>query len=400
MFLDIPTTTIDYGSLDSNMSRLIMETVNNILIELVSMNAQAEIERKQKRVFEGIAAMKARGEYFPCRNLYRCGEFQILYFITLHICSKNARYLFYNRCIIITKGAITMDFMKRMSEVINYIEEHIVEDFDFNELEKIVCCNAHQFGRIFSYMVGISLTEYIRNRRLSLAALELQDGNIKVIDTALKYGYRSPESFARAFREMHGVSPREVRAKGVTLKMYPCIDFQIIIKGVINMDYRIEEVKKGEIKCVGRIYHLAKGDDGWNNAWEKYLDIKDEKLGRTPNEVIRDKYKLYRAPLWQIGIAHNFEDGSTDVSIGAEFKAGEEYPEFDLFEIPAGTWAKFSGKGKVYAGLDALMTKIFAEWLPSSGYEKSMQYTIEIYPPGDSQSDDYAFEIWIPVKKK
>ena len=296
-----------------------------------------------------------------------------------------------------------MDFMKRMSEVINYIEEHIVEDFDFNELEKIVCCNAYQFGRIFSYMVGISLTEYIRNRRLSLAALELQDGkdgNIKVIDTALKYGYSSPESFARAFREMHGVSPREARAKGVTLRMYPCIDFQIIIKGVINMNYRIEEVKKGEIKCVGRIYHLAKGDDGWGNAWEKYLDIKDENLGRTPNEVIRDKYKLYRAPLWQIGIGQNFEDGSTDISIGAEVKAGEQYPEFDLFEIPAGTWAKFSGKGKVHAGLGALMTKIFSEWLPSSGYEQSMQYTIEIYPPGNSQSDDYAFEIWIPVKKK
>ena len=293
-----------------------------------------------------------------------------------------------------------MDFMKRISEVINYIEEHIVEDFDFNELEKIVCCNAYQFGRIFSYVVGISLTEYIRNRRLSLAALDLQNRNIKVIDTALKYGYNSPESFARAFREMHGVSPKEARTKGVTLRMYPCIDLQIIIKGAINMNYRIEEVKKGEIKCVGKSYHLAKGDDGWGNAWEKYLDITDEKLNKTPNEVIRDNYKLYRAPLWQIGIAHNFEDGGTDISIGAEVKVGEEYPEFDLFEIPAGTWAKFSGKGKVHAGLGALMTKIFSEWLPSSGYEQSMQYTIEIYPPGNSQSDDYAFEIWIPVKKK
>ena len=228
--------------------------------------------------------------------------------------------------------------------------------------------------------------------------MELQTGNAKVIDTALKYGYNSPESFARAFREMHGVSPKEACAKGVKLRMYPRIAFQIFIKGAINMEYRIEE--KSAIKCVGGVYHLAKGEDGWTNAWEKYLDITDEKLGKTPNEVIRDKYKLYRSPLWQVGVAHSLEDGGLEMSIGAQVKDGEEYPGFELFEIPAGTWAMFSGKGKVYAGLGALFTKIFTEWLPSSGYEQSLRYTIEIYPPGNSQSDDYAFEIWIPVKKK
>ena len=290
-----------------------------------------------------------------------------------------------------------MDFLKRMTEVINYIEEHLTYDFDYNEVAKIVCCDVYQFGRIFSYAVGISLSDYIRNRRLSLAALDLQNGNIKVIDTALKYGYNSPESFARAFREMHGISPKEARSKGVTLRMYPCIDFQIIIKGVINMDYQIEE--KSAIKCVGGVYHIPKGANGFSHSWEKFLDIKNEKLGRTPNEVIRDKYKLYRAPLWQVGLAHGLEDGSVEMSIGAEV-GDEEYPGFDLFEIPAATWAVFSGKGKVYEGFDALFTQIFTEWLPSSGYEQAMTYTVEIYPPGNSQSDDYSFEIWIPVKKK
>jgi len=291
-----------------------------------------------------------------------------------------------------------------MTEVTDYIEEHIAEDFNLNDVAKIVCCNAYQFGRIFSYVVGVSLAEYIRNRRLSLAALELQAGGakVKVIDTALKYGYNSPESFARAFREMHGVSPKEACAKGVSLRMYPRIAFQIYIKGAVNMDYRIET--KEAIKCVGGVYHLAKGEDGWTNAWEIFLDIKDEKLGRTPNEVIRDKYRLYRPPLWQVGVAHSFEDGSLDMLIGAETKDGEEYPECDLFEIPAATWAIFPGKGKVYEAFGALYTRIFSEWLPSSGYEQAMQYTVEIYPPGDppgnTQSDDYPFEIWIPVRKK
>ena len=288
-----------------------------------------------------------------------------------------------------------MDFLRRMTEVIDYIEAHITEDIDYTDVAKIVCCGVYQFGRIFSYVIGVSLAEYIRNRRLSLAALELQTGNARVLDTALKYGYNSPESFARAFREMHGMSPKE--AKGTTLKMYPRITFQIHIKGAVEMDYRIEE--KGTIKCVGKTYHIMKGEDVCANAWNQYLDIKDEKTGRTPNEVIAYDFNLDRAPLWQVGVSRVLEDGNTVLSIGAEVGDGE-YPGFDMFEIPAATWALFPGKGKVIEGVSAMFTKIYTEWLPSSGYEQSMQYTVEIYPPGDAGSNDYAFEIWIPVKKK
>jgi len=289
-----------------------------------------------------------------------------------------------------------MDFLTRMTEVIDYIEANIADEIDLSVMAKIVCCDVYQFGRIFSYVVGISLSEYIRNRRLSLAAIDLQTGKTKVLDTALKYGYNSPESFARAFREMHGVSPKEAYAKG-TFKMYPRITFQISIKGALDMNYRIEE--KQAIKCVGGVYRYPMGANGFTNSWEVYLDTKSEKFGKTPNEVVRDDYQLYRAPLWQVGLAHVLEDGNIQMSIGAEARVGE-YPGLDLFEIPAGTWAMFSGKGKVYEGLDALFARIFTEWLPSSGYEQAMQYTVEIYPPGDAGSDDYAFEIWIPVRKK
>ena len=288
-----------------------------------------------------------------------------------------------------------MDFLKRMTEVIDYIEAHITEDIEYADVAKIVCCGVYQFGRIFSYVVGVSLAEYIRNRRLSLAALELQTGNAKVLDTALKYGYNAPESFARAFREMHGVPPKE--AKGTTLKMYPRITFSIYIKGAMDMNYRIGE--KEAIKCIGKTYHIMKGEDVFSNAWKQYLDIKDQNTGRTPNEVIAYDFKLDRAPLWQVGVSRVVEDGSTVLSIGAEAGDGD-YTGFDVFEIPTATWALFPGKGKVNEGVSALFAKIYTEWLPSSGYEQSMQYTVEIYPPGDAGSNDYAFEIWIPVKKK
>jgi len=293
-----------------------------------------------------------------------------------------------------------MDFLRRMTEVIDYIEDHITDEIDFTDVAKLAYCGVYQFGRIFSYVVGVSFTDYIRCRRLSLAALELRVGDIKVIDTAMKYGYSSPEAFARAFREMHGVSPKDAHKNGVTLKMYPRITFQIHIKGAIDMNYRIEE--KEAIKCVGGVYRQTKeqvkSGCGFAASWGIFIDTVDEKLGKTPNEAIRDEYRLYRAPLWQVGVSRVLEDGNFEMSIGAEALEGE-YPGLNLFEIPKGTWAMFSGKGKVYEGFDALFTRIFTEWLPSSGYEQSMDYTVEIYPPGDSQSDDYMFEIWIPVKK-
>ena len=103
-----------------------------------------------------------------------------------------------------------MDFLDRMEQAIDYIEAHIGEDFTFSELERIVLCDSHQFSRIFSYVTGIPLGEYIRSRRLSLAALSLREGE-KVVDVALRYGYASPEAFARAFRALHGISPPRAR---------------------------------------------------------------------------------------------------------------------------------------------------------------------------------------------
>lgn len=298
-----------------------------------------------------------------------------------------------------------MDFLKRMTKVIDYVEEHITEDFDMNEVAKIVCCNAYQFGRIFSYIVGISFAEYIRNRRLSLAALELQNDNVKVVDTALKYGYSSPESFARAFRDMHGISPREACTGGVILRMYPRITFHISIKGDADMEYRI--VEKGIIKGVGVVKNFGK----WtaNKEAEHWTEKMGERwafwyyfLNDGANLILRDKYKLYREPFWQMGITHTLDNGDIVEAIGAEYDGGD-YPELTGFEVPASTWAVFTAKGtlnqKVHP-LDTLTTRIFTEWFPSSGYEKSMDYEIQVYGPGNTQTDEYITEVWIPVKKK
>jgi AraC family transcriptional regulator len=298
-----------------------------------------------------------------------------------------------------------MDFPSRMTEVVDYIEDHISDDIDLGEVAKIVCCSAYQFGRIFSYVVGISMSEYIRRRRLSLAALELQASDVKVIDVALRYGYNSPDSFARAFREMHGITPRESCALGVRLRMFPRITFHISIKGDADMEYRIEQ--KQTIKIVGVVKNFGKWEvnqhaKNWQAKMGDIWLFWDHFLSYGANLIIRDKYKLYRTPFWQIGVTQTLDNGDTVVAIGAE-SDGRIYPELDTYEIPANTWAVFTAKGKLNQEVHpiaALMTRVLSEWLPSSGYVKSMNCELEVYGPGNTQSDDYTCEVWIPVKKK
>lgn len=298
-----------------------------------------------------------------------------------------------------------MEFLSIMTEVVDYIEDHITDDIDFNDIAKIVCCGVYQFGRIFSYVVGISLSEYIRRRRLTLAALELQSSDVKVIDVALKYGYNSPDAFTRAFSNMHGVTPKEASSLGVKLRLYPRISFHISIKGDVDMEYRI--VEREEIKVVGVIKNFGKWTaNSEASTWqEKMGDIVvfwDEFLDEGMNAKIRDEYKLYRAPFYQIGVTQTLDNGETVLAIGAEAD-GKEYSDLEVFTVPASTWAVFTAKGTLNQNehpIDTLMTRIVSEWLPSSGYVKSMNYEIEVYGPGNTQSDEYTCDIWIPVKRK
>lgn len=298
-----------------------------------------------------------------------------------------------------------MEFLSIMTEVVDYIEDHITEDIDFNDIAKIVCCGVYQFGRIFSYVVGISMSEYIRRRRLTLAALELQSGNVKVIDVAIKYGYNSPDAFTRAFSNIHGVTPKEASSLGVKLRLFPRISFHISIKGDVDMEYRI--VERDEIKVVGVVKNFGKWTanseaSNWEERlgdiwkfWDEYLD------GGVDRKIARD-YKLYREPFYQIGVTQTLDNGETVVAIGAE-SDGKEYTDLETFTVPASTWAVFTAKGTLNQKdhpIDTLMTRIVSEWFPSSGYVKSMNYEVEVYGPGNTGSNDYVCDIWIPVKKK
>lgn len=295
-----------------------------------------------------------------------------------------------------------MEWLERMTMTINYIEDHLTDNIMYDEVAKLACCSMHQFGRVFSYVVGVSLSEYIRRRRLTLAALELQGSQNKVIDIAFKYGYESPDSFTRAFHHMHGVTPKEARHFGVKLKAFPRITFQINIKGVVEMEFRI--VDKEEIKLVGLVRQIERQSannnaESWKDAMGEEWQIWDEFLNKGMNQKL---VGAYHAPMWQMGYTKTLDSGETLLAIGAEADA-TAYPDLQSYTIPSSKWAVFTVKGSLSTNehpIDACWTRITTEWFPTSGYERAGNDEIQVYPPGDTSQENYECEIWVPIKAK
>ena len=132
-----------------------------------------------------------------------------------------------------------MNMLKQLNSAIEYIEANLCAEFDLDTAAGIACVTADSFIRFFSYMTGMTLTEYIRRRRLTLAAQDLQHSKTPIIDIAIKYGYDSAAAFSRAFAKQHGITPSVYRKDGGSLKVYSPASFHIMIKGAKEMDFRI-----------------------------------------------------------------------------------------------------------------------------------------------------------------
>ena len=282
-----------------------------------------------------------------------------------------------------------MEWIERLNKAINYIENHISEEIEYEQVAKIALCSTYHFQRMFTYMANVSLSEYIRRRRMSLAAVDLQN-NEKIVDIALKYGYASPTAFNRAFQSVHGIAPSLVKKGGVVVKSFPPISFKITIKGVEEMNYRIEE--KEAFRIVGKSEPLHKEMEKnfavvpqvWQNAamdgtLQKLASMIEQKpKGILGVSVCNDKEE------WRYYIAVS--------SIGNIDKTLEEYC------VPALTWAIFPGQGACPQAIQSLEQRVITEWLPDSGYEYANGPDIEVYLTPDQQNAQ--FEVWIPVIKK
>ena len=281
-----------------------------------------------------------------------------------------------------------MEWVHKLNQSMNYIEEHLTDEIDYEQLGRIACCSAYHYQRMFTYMAGITLAEYIRRRKMSLAAADLQGGNERIIDIAEKYGYRSPTAFNRAFQSFHGIAPSSVKDEGVSVKSFSPIVFKITVKGATEMNYRIET--KEAFRIIGVSAPLDREIENnfmvlptmWqeasvNGTIQKLAGMMDaQPMGLLGVSVCNDEEQ------WKYFIAVS----STKASDG-----------FEEYSVPASTWAIFSGTG-TNQSIQELERRIITEWLPASRYEYANAPDIEVYLNPDPRNAQY--EVWIPVAKK
>ena len=140
-----------------------------------------------------------------------------------------------------------MNWLESIEKAIGYIESHLKDDFSIEDIASQIYMSSGYFQKAFSMLCGFTISEYIRNRRLAEAGMELLSSNEKIIDIALMYGYDSHDSFTKAFSRFHGVTPSAVRRGGCTLKAFAPLRLQFILGGGYIMDYRIEKQPEFEV---------------------------------------------------------------------------------------------------------------------------------------------------------
>lgn len=290
-----------------------------------------------------------------------------------------------------------MDSLKNMNAAMQYIEDNLTHEIDFKEVAKIAFCSVYHFKRMFSFLAGISLSEYIRCRRLTLAAFELKDSNAKVIDVAIKYGYNSPDSFTRAFQNLHGITPSEARNTIRSLKAYSPMTFQLSIQGGNEMNYRIEE--KEPFQIIGIQKRVPIVFNGVNK------EIASMWKSLTPQSIQTLKMLSNVNPNGIISASTNFSEGRMEEKGELDHYIGvattKDCPEqFAQLEVAASTWAIFEAFGPFPDALQNVWGRIYSEWFPSSNYELAEGPEILWNESKDVSSPNFRSEIWVPVLKK
>ena len=280
-----------------------------------------------------------------------------------------------------------MDWITGLNETMDYIEAHLTGEIDYAQLARLACCSSYHYQRMFAYMAGVPLGEYIRRRRMSVAAVDLQNGE-KVLAVALKYGDQTPTAFNRAFQSIHGLPPSAAREAGAAVKAFPPLRFTITIKGVEEMEYRIE--KREGFRTVGVSIPI-------DRDMEKNFDTVPRFWGKAASDGTLEKLAgmMDAQPMGILGVCACSDDEEWRYFIAAA--STKQDAALEECVIPAATWAIFPGTGTTQS-LQELERRILTEWLPSSGYEYGQAPDIEVYLNADPQNAKY--EVWIPVVKK
>ncbi len=284
-----------------------------------------------------------------------------------------------------------MEWLKKLGAAIDYIEENLDKEISYDEAARIACCSTYYFQRIFSYVAGVSLSEYIRRRKMTQAAFDLQRTQNKIIDVAYKYGYSSPTSFNRAFKSVHGIAPIAAKNMGCTLCAYPSIQFSIKVSGGSAMSYHIE--RKETVRILGIRTPLVEDAEEnmrnvpvfWKQALQEDYISKISTLSNGNPEGILG-----------VSVYNNPEDIYYYIATASDKPTPQDMVEYT---IPEAMWVIFENDGIFKEDVQSVFRRFLTEFLPFSGYEYAGLPDVEVYPFSKGQPLRGHSEVWIAIKK-
>lgn len=295
-----------------------------------------------------------------------------------------------------------MKSIQLLQQAICYMEQHLLEDINYQDVAKSTYMSSYDFHRTFSIMAGMTANEYIRNRRLSLAGQELQSTGISVIDAAYKYGYDTPESFSKAFSRFHGVTPKQAKRKGTELHLFNPLVIKITMEGGSIMNYRIENQGSQKFIAVVKAFpnEIINDDsdhsvpDFWGQCWEKNLI---EPLKSLRPEGKRDLYGLCSPAAknethFNYGIGVLVDDDTNTSELDKLLADG-----YVFWETKPMDYVVFKCFGTDGDCISETWSKFYKEFLPQTGYTQTDDTDYEIY--FETGEDGLFCELWIPVKK-
>ncbi|WP_461219393.1 AraC family transcriptional regulator [Lapidilactobacillus salsurivasis] len=286
--------------------------------------------------------------------------------------------------------------IKQFNAAMAYVEANLTRELDSEQIARIAGCSEYHFRRMFSFMAGMPLGEYIRRRKLALAAEVLSSTNKKVSDVAYDFGYETPESFSKAFQKVHGVNPSQMKRADASFKNLLPLTFQLTIKGGTTMDYRI--VQKEPFQIVGFKKRITLQYNGVNHQIEALT------ARLTPKIIAELKSFCDLEPRGMLNVSANFagdrsEGSELDQYLGVA--TTQAVPaDYDILAVPAATWVVFNVVGKFPEALQATWAQIYSEWFPTTDYQLTGGPEMLWNEAPDTTKPDYHSQIWIPVQKK
>ena len=302
-----------------------------------------------------------------------------------------------------------MEWISALQRAIDYMEAHLMEEINYEDVAKRVYSSSYEFHRAFSFLTGMTANAYIRNRRLSLAAREIIESDVRITDIAFKYGYETPESFTKAFTRFHGVAPKLAREESSRLVLFNPLVIKLTVEGGKSMDYRIVQTEARQFLALARSFRNEIINDDDNH------EIPDFWGEVQANKLLSPVWMLRKDGMRDLyGLCTPTKEGSStfDYGIGipvdadtAAFDPAElEKAGFKLWDVKPGTYVVFDCMGKDGDCIRDTWEQFDKEFLPQMGYEAAEESDYELYFDSEGETarsrPELFCELWIPIKKK